>query len=1519
MRYYVFTFLFFALCLSQVYGQYSRSFTRDPSLFMEELEVYMESSPREEPTKMFKRLEQALKHKPLDSSQILTILDLSNKMRTKRMVQYPHFTDFLEFIVNMQDDSTAAKIPIKFDEWLNILNTIINNTRSGQNKSFDKILLFINGLILDHYLYKTRVSSWKSTSDDYQLKFEKGIPKLIINKLDLVGYTTGDTIKIYNTSGVYYPLEHIWKGKNGRIDWSRAGFDANDVYCELSDYEMNLTKSEYEFKNITFYFKTFLNSALEGTVIDKLTPNYRQGITSYPRFSSSKANVSIKNIVENVDYEGGFSLHGSKTIGSGLKAKDATLHFYKQDGSLAVIAVAKEFQINTTKQISSRSAATKIILGDDSITHPGVSLRFRIDNRKLDLRRENTTVGKRAFHNTRQDMDMYVESIEWEIDSDEMLFRMIAGGGQGTAVFESDDYFDQIKFDKYGNIMDYNPISVIKKYSDDHGGVTTIFAEEFAKSFNPSRPYEVSQIRGLLYELMKDGFIDYDQKRELISVKQKLFNYVLANVGKLDYDDLRIQSVNPEGNGVLDLKTGDLKLKGVNAINLSETKDLVVSPDSGEITIGANRDMQFSGSLGQTDLGRLEINGESFNFNYDSFKIDLKQVDSMQFKLPHPTEVDIKGNPILIPSTSQLENLSGVLYIDDPDNKSSTKENPEYPIFDCYTNAYIFYDKKYIQGGVYDRENFYFKLDPFRFDSLDNFDPEKIKFQGDFTSADIFPLIRADMIFMPDQSMGFEKELDNIGLPVYDGRGRFNGNINLSNQGLLGEGKLTYLSSTSTSDNVIFHPDSVIATVGKFDLKQAKYKGVTVPAVKTENIRYVWEPYNDQLTITKNDGFFDFYRNKKKFYGSVSLSPNGLSGSGRMEWSEAIIESNAYTFADLYYDVDSANIKVKSTDDYFMILEKENAKVHINVLKQTGAINSYNDSDVTKLPFLAYENNIGAVFWDIHKHQMSFDDKGKGSWWRSIKPEHHGLYFEGGHAEFNLSGEELTIEKVKNIHVVDVTIYPDSERVVIKGGGYMNTLENAEVIIDTVNNAYKFYNAEVKINGKHDFEASGYYDRKDAKGNIQKLFFQDIGVVVTESDTLWDKKEDTIVEVIDVRKAYAICQIDSGTGIEIDPYVKYKGRLELRPSAEEFIYSGYFKVDTPHPKIQSEWTAFSNELSTDSFYTIIPDPKNENREQLFTGIHLSVDTSLMYTTFLSKKRFGDDIDVITAKDLMVYDAPKREFLFGQEAWEKFNSTEKVMQGNFINFKCNDAKAYAEGAINLGMDLAPIQLFTAGSVNDHLNDSIYQFNIIMVLDFMLDGNLLELMAQDFSDLTFDLAEIDYESNLFQNAIIEYVYDAKKKELEAEADTAGGFNLPKSKKDIKLLLTDVKLTWDQNKRAYWSTDPIGVSYVGERKINKYVEAYLEIGRDTGMAALSGLGGGDFITLYFKLTNQDWYYFDFRGGVMEIGTSNAIFKQTLNDIKLKKRTLKKKKLAPYQYISAEALSKDIFIEKIRTYQNK
>jgi hypothetical protein len=97
-----------------------------------------------------------------------------------------------------------------------------------------------------------------------------------------------------------------------------------------------------------------------------------------------------------------------------------------------------------------------------------------------------------------------------------------------------------------------------------------------------------------------------------------------------------------------------------------------------------------------------------------------------------------------------LEQVTGTLEIDEPSNKNGLQEvnpdgkmtgrYPQLPKFNSSKESYVYYDKRSTQRGVYVRDKFYYRSDPFqtRF-SLDNFTNAGLNFAGTLVSGRHLP------------------------------------------------------------------------------------------------------------------------------------------------------------------------------------------------------------------------------------------------------------------------------------------------------------------------------------------------------------------------------------------------------------------------------------------------------------------------------------------------------------------------------------------------------------------------------------------------------------------------------------------------------------------------------------------------------------------------------------------------------------------------------------------------------------
>jgi hypothetical protein len=139
----------------------------------------------------------------------------------------------------------------------------------------------------------------------------------------------------------------------------------------------------------------------------------------------------------------------------------------------------------------------------------------------------------------------------------------------------------------------------------------------------------MSQVVPVLIDLANKGYIAYDIEDELVTVKPRLMEHILASAGKIDYDVLQFNSNSEDGvNGTINLLNNDLALKGVSRIILSDSQDVKIFPAEKLVTIKKDRDFTFGGMV---KAGKLSFYGKEYYFHYKAFTIDLLNVDSVSF------------------------------------------------------------------------------------------------------------------------------------------------------------------------------------------------------------------------------------------------------------------------------------------------------------------------------------------------------------------------------------------------------------------------------------------------------------------------------------------------------------------------------------------------------------------------------------------------------------------------------------------------------------------------------------------------------------------------------------------------------------------------------------------------------------------------------------------------------------------------------------------------------------------------
>jgi hypothetical protein len=1412
---------------------------------------------------------------------------ICNEMARRKVRPYPDFFNYINVLNVFVNSNQPDRY---FHPWSDILKKLIEEKNL---RAFTAFLDFSTHLFAENLVYKSSSAKWKLKMPDFRFEYDT-VPRMTFLKSDLVCYANDDSLLIYQTKGIYYPLSNIWVGTGGRVDWRRAGHDPDKVYADLVEYRVQMRFARFTADSVSFVYKKYFNSPVMGRYTDKVLADVTEEKASYPRFYSNDKMIGIPGVFKNIDYLGGFALEGSRILGSGDKAYDARL-FFKRDGKDFLVARSKTFVIRPDR-INAATASVTIYYEGDSIFHPGLQLKYLDEHRELSFTKDERVATISPWYDSYHQIEIYTEALYWNVGDPTINFEMMKGPGkESKCVFESSNYYSLHRYEKLQGIDEQNPLNIIKKYLD-RKKTKLLTLEELTVYM--SKPME--QVEALLLRLANRGFLVYDFDDKTATIKDKLFDYVNARNGKSDYDVIFFNSdVTGKSNGVLRLDSFNLRIQGVNSVMLSDSQQVIIYPKSETVVLQKGLNFVFDGKI---EAGLFDFWGDSCAFIYDRFRIDLPHVDSMMFYVTGKTWDPKTGKFPLVRVKTALTNLSGELLIDDPQGKSGLKALPQYPIFTNRDNAYVYWNKNTTQKGVYKKDRFFFEVDPFTINSLDVVSTDSLDFAGDLTSAGIFPKITEPLKVRPDYSLGMEKSTGDSGYQTYGGKGIFTSKIDLSDRGLRGDGTLQYLNSTSVSPDFVFLPDSMNAIARSF-VATEQVGETEYPSVVADSVSEFWLPYKDSLIIGTLKKDMTMYNSQSTFAGKLALTPRALTGNGTVKIKDAEMDSKGFSFKSHSFDALIANFRIKSYDLADLTISTKNYQTHFDFDQRKGEFKSNVGISKVEFPLNKYVCSMDRFDWLIDSDEILLSNEQSlknsvdtlsytqlidvaytGSEFISVHPLQDSLKFFAEKARYNLRTNVINAENVKIIKVADAAVYPDSGKVRIFKDAQMEVLKNAGIIANTKTRYHDFYNAQVSIASRKNYTGNGNYNYKDRAGELEQITFSRIRV---------DTSGQTVAEG----------EISDSAKFNLSPEFAFKGAVKLTASSKNLFFDGGFRPVTDCFHEKAEWVKFEAPVDPQRVQLPVTTPlRNTQHETVNLGLMFYNTEGRLNPTFFERKNSFSDTMMVTSSGFAEYNLAASEFRIASR--EKLANRQEP--GPFISLNTTNCMLHGEGKINLSMNPGNMKLETYGSVDYFVIPDSLRAHVAIGLDFPFSPDATAKLSAILNSV--NLTGINLATTPYNRAM-EYLMDKKEADrLKGEIELVGKYKKFPEQLDRTLFLADVKFKFDTVSKSYVSYGQIGIANVGKNQVARYVNGIIEFTKKRN---------GDDFTIYLELTKNDWFFFNYRNNLMQVLSSDIDFNDIIiKDAQSKNEISRLKKLAKgYRYsVSTERKKRD-FLRKFET----
>lgn len=1104
---------------------------------------------------------------------------------------------------------------------------------------------------------------------------------------------------------------------------------------------------------------------------------------------SGFAQVTKNTIFGDIAYYGRVDTTGKSTVITGTKPEPAHLVF-KYRNRIAVRVMSPRFTMNDNG-IASNNAKVRIYLYDtihqtiDSIYHNDIGFRYNVSNRQVMVYRKDGGVGTGPFHDTYHEYDIFLEAIYWDRNDDEMEFRRIGGtSGASEGYVASLNYFRKSDYLKMQALDMKHPMESLNKfvkiYGDEYNQFNILDLANYVK-------YPYSQVLTLILNLQAEGYVEYDKELKMVTVLDRFFDVLASNRGEFDFDVIKFQTKveNRQPNIRLLLGSNDMLVYGiydyqtqsnVPSITLSDYKHVLIIPDNARIVLKKHRNFNFSGCV---MAGMYEFFTKECLFDYAKFSIEMAKVDSLRFYARF-------GNKVY-PVEGTLERLKGVLTIDESDNKSSVRETPAFPKFQSEGDAYKFY--RHINGGVFNLElpadslladslvgKFYYCLEPFAMESLDNLNSTDIAFKGRLVSGGIFPDIAQPLVVMEDHSLGFKHVIGDgvdANYPVYEGKGRFHQKVFLSDEGFYGEGKLGVETSEYLSPRFDFYPDSVVAAVQSFAMHES-WDGTHFPKASCGPLDLKWDVTLPQLFVTTKEEPIVMYGNTQ-FEGHTALTPEGLRGEGVMTFGLTRLDSKYFDFDTRSFVADSSDFILYDEDGATKAFVAENYRSLVDLDAQKARYEYLDDRSNLDFPLNRFYCSLNEAEWDMASNRVHLSSPAASqaeSKFVSLLPEHDSLSFNSTNADYDMNDYVIHAHEVSNLFVADAEIFPMNGNVKIMRNAEISPLEHAVIEADTATRRHHFKDAAVSIYSRNNYMALGVKDYVDVEGVATPVFFDEIAP--TEGVTV------------------AHAELPDSTGFKLSPYFGFMGKVTSKASEPYDFFEGSFRLEQSCLE-DTVWFVSKAHVNPQAVeIPVVMEDVKKARQGLFNGLCYEFGSQGGYHVNFLKPMNPETVTVTSQDGALTYDAESQSYVIQ----DTLNHQELRLSDRCL--------VSMHGTSNMGFDEGLTHFECTGDFVNYPNDSMTMAIMNVFKAPVFDEKLLKEIAEVYAPI--------------------------------EGEPVGGVEYPEDEKaeiyGNTIVIPSLKMGWNPALRAYVSEGKIGLGCLGKNIVNRYVDGYVMFDRRLGV---------------------------------------------------------------------------------------
>jgi hypothetical protein len=648
---------------------------------------------------------------------------------------------------------------------------------------------------------------------------------------------------------------------------------------------------------------------------------------------------------------------------------------------------------------------------------------------------------------------------------------------------------------------------------------------------------------------------------------------------------------------------------------------------------------------------------------------------------------------------------------------------------------------------------------------------------------------------------------------------------------------------------------------------------VEVPKAHSDSTMLAFHAKRDNLDISSIDKPIDFFNDEANLTGTLHLKPTGMTGNGFMEFSGAKLTSDLMKYSRRKILSDTSSFQMRGVGEELgsgLAFKTDNVNADVDFDRRDGIFKSNGGETKIEFPTNQYVCYMDQFTWYMDRDELDLSSNRKASGddlmidtaedakrsnFYSIAEGQDSLNFLSPKAKFDLRRGKLYCQKIKYIIVADSKITPDSGKVTIERFANMLPLTRSQILSNYVTQYHQIYNADIKIKGRREYNASGDITYIDEQKKEQVIHMEDIQV-------------DTSYQSIGKGK------IAEGTQFFLSPAFEYYGDFEMHANSRYLIFDGGARILHNCDLMPATYFKFRSEINPEEIYIPVDSSlRDMTMTKLGVGVMITGDSPMtVYPAFLSDIREKSDRSIIQAEGFLTHEKATGRYLIGPK--EKIKQPK--LPGNLLALNTSNCEMNGDGRMDFNVDYGVMKFTNVGDVYYRTKEDAISTSGVTVINFPLDEGSLKSIAEQIEKWP-TLQPVDITRTKYEKSLVEILGTEKSDKLISELGLSGQMKRIPDELLATFYLADVKFKWNPIDETFQSQGQIGIASMDKKQLFKYVKGKIEIEKKRG---------ADVLRMYIELDPSVWYYFEYKLGIMNVLSSDKEMGAKMSEIKDDKR---------------------------------